>query len=112
MKEGQNKFNSEKDILFSRSIRAGKRIYYIDVKQTSKGELFLTLTESKKIISGDSEMPQVNFEKHKIFLYAEDFEKFTGGLAEAMRYIYEQQGSVEQRPDEPSSEITLDELEF
>ena len=112
MKESHNSFNAEKDILFSRSIRAGKRIYYIDVKQTSKGEMFLSLTESKKIVSGESDMPQVNFEKHKIFLYPEDFEKFTTGLAEAMRFIFEQQGSVEQRPDASNGEITLDEMEF
>ncbi len=113
MKGPQNSFNAEKDILFSRAIRAGKRIYYIDVKQTSKGEMFLSLTESKKIISGESDMPQVNFEKHKIFLYPEDFEKFTGGLADAMRYIFEKQGSVEQRSDEqPSGEIQLDEMVF
>ena len=112
MKGLQNSFNAEKDILFSRAIRAGKRIYYIDVKQTSKGELFLSLTESKKVVSGDSEMPQVNFEKHKIFLYPEDFEKFTTGLADAMRFIFEQQGTVEQRADEPASDIQLDELEF
>ncbi|MBQ7443262.1 MAG: DUF3276 family protein [Bacteroidaceae bacterium] len=112
MKGLQNSFNAEKEILFSRSIRAGKRIYYIDVKQTSKGELFLSLTESKKIVTGESDMPQVNFEKHKIFLYPEDFEKFTTGLAEAMRYIFEQQGSSEPRTDEGGSEITLDELEF
>ncbi|MBR6459175.1 MAG: DUF3276 family protein [Actinomycetaceae bacterium] len=112
MKEPQNPFNQEKDILFSRSIRAGKRIYYVDVKKTSKGEMYLAITESKKIVSGDVEMPQVNFEKHKIFVYPEDFEKFTGSLAEAMRFIYERQGPVEQRPDEPKNELKIDDLEF
>ncbi len=112
MKDPQNNFRAERDILFSRSIRAGKRIYYVDVKQTSKGEMYLALTESKKIVSGDVDMPQVNFEKHKIFVYPEDFEKFTSGLADAMKFIYEEQGKAEQRSDDSSSEIQLDDMEF
>ena len=77
----------EKDILFSRAIKAGKRIYYIDVKQNSRNEMYLSLTESKKIVSGDAEMPQFSYEKHKIFLYKEDFEKVSKGLADAIKYI-------------------------
>ena len=102
----------EKDILFSRSIKAGKRIYYIDVKQNSHDEMYLSLTESKKIVSGDAEMPQFNYEKHKIFIYPEDFEKFSGGIADAMKYIFEHQGHIEQRPEQERNEIKLDELEF
>ena len=102
----------EKDILFSRAIKAGKRIYYIDVKQNSRNEMYLSLTESKKIVSGDSEMPQFSYEKHKIFVYPEDFEKFSSGIADAMKYIFEQHGHVEQRPEPPQSEIQLDEIEF
>ena len=113
MKENNNHFSSaEKDILFSRTIRAGKRIYYLDVKQSSRGDMYLALTESKKIVSGDAEMPQFNFEKHKIFLYPEDFDKYTNGLADAMKFIYEKQGPVEQRPEPEASEIKLDDIEF
>jgi len=113
MKENRNPFGSpEKDILFSRSIKAGKRIYYVDVKQSSRGDMYLSLTESKKIVSGDPDMPQFNFEKHKVFIYPEDFEKFTNGLADAMKFIYEQQGPVEQRPEEEHGEIQIDDLEF
>ncbi len=108
-KDGSSK---ERDILFSKAIKAGKRLYYIDVKKSSKGDMYLSLTESKKIVSGDMEMPQVTFEKHKLFVYPEDFEKFTGALADAMRFIYEQQGPVEQRPEEPRSEIELEDIEF
>ena len=104
--------SKEKDILFSRAIKAGKRLYYVDVKQSSRGDLYLALTESKKIVSGDSEMPQFSFEKHKLFVYPEDFEKFTSALADAMRFIYEQQGPVEQRVVEERGDIQLDELEF
>ncbi len=104
--------HGEKEILFSRSIKAGKRIYYVDVKQNSRGDMYLSLTESKKIASGDPDMPQVNFEKHKIFVYPEDFEKFTAGLADAIKYIYDQNGPVSQRPEEERKDIQLDEIEF
>ena len=70
----------DKDIVFSKSVKAGKRIYYVDVKKNRKGELFIALTESKKVISGDTESPSINFEKHKIFLYQEDFEHFMSGF--------------------------------
>ncbi len=113
MKENQNTFgHGEKDILFSRAVKAGKRIYYVDVKQNSRGDMYLSLTESKKIVSGDPDMPQFNFEKHKIFVYPEDFEKFTTSLADAMKFINEQQGPVEQRPEYDRTDIKLDELEF
>lgn len=82
----------EKDIVFSKSIKAGKRIYYLDVKKNRKDEMYLAITESKKIVSEEGEMPQVNFEKHKIFLYREDFEKFANGLTEAIQYITDRQG--------------------
>ena len=112
MKENNSFGHGEKEILFSRSIKAGKRIYYVDVKQNSRGDMYLSLTESKKIVSGDPDMPQFNYEKHKIFIYPEDFEKFTNGLADAIKFIYDQNGPVEQRPDEPRNDIQLDELEF
>ena len=54
--------------------------------------MVLAITESKKIISGEGENMQVNFEKHKIFLYKEDFEKFSDGLAQAIQYITDEQG--------------------
>ena len=78
----------ENDIVFSQSIKAGKRIYYLDVKKNRKDELFLTITESKKLESEDINAP-LQFEKHKIFLYKEDFDKFVNGLMEALNYIRE-----------------------
>ncbi len=113
MKEFLNRGKgNEKEILFSRAIKAGKRIYYIDVKQNSHDEMYLSLTESKKIVSGDAEMPQFSYEKHKIFIYPEDFEKFSTGIADAMKYIFEKQGHIEQRPEPESKEIKLDDMEF
>lgn len=82
---------NDKKILFSKVIKAGKRIYYLDVKQNRKSELFLAITESKKIVSGEGENIRVSFEKHKIFLYKEDFEKFSNGFTEALAFIQENQ---------------------
>ncbi|WP_077154829.1 PUR family DNA/RNA-binding protein [Bacteroides bouchesdurhonensis] len=78
---------NDKEIVFSKSIKAGKRIYYLDVKKNRKDEMFLAITESKKVIMGEGDDSQVSFEKHKIFLYKEDFEKFTLGLAQAIDFI-------------------------
>ncbi len=89
----------EREIVFSKSIKAGKRIYYLDVKKNRKDEMFLAITESKKIVTGEGDDSQVNFEKHKIFLYKEDFEKFVNGLAEAIQFITDEQGSFPTRED-------------
>ena len=78
---------SEKEIVFSQAVKAGKRIYYIDVKKNRKGEMYLSITESKKIVSGEGENAIVTFEKHKIFLYREDFAKFASSLNEAIGYV-------------------------
>ncbi len=78
---------NDKEIVFSKSIKAGKRIYYLDVKKNRKDEMFLAITESKKVITGEGDDSQVSFEKHKIFLYREDFEKFMTGLEEAVNFI-------------------------
>lgn len=83
---------ADKEIVFSKAIKAGKRIYYLDVKKNRKDEMFLAITESKKIVSGEGDDSQVNFEKHKIFLYKEDFEKFLSGLKQAIQYIEQEQG--------------------
>ena len=85
---------SDKEIVFSKAIKAGKRIYYLDVKKNRKEEMFLAITESKKIVSGEGEDSQVSFEKHKIFLYKEDFGKFMDGLQQAIQYI-ESEGNEE-----------------
>ena len=79
--------DNEKEIVFSQAIKAGKRIYYIDVKKNRKDEMYLSITESKKVVSGEGDDATVTFEKHKIFLYREDFEKFAEGLEEVISYI-------------------------
>lgn len=94
---------AEKDIVFSKAIKAGKRIYYLDVKRSKKGEMFLAITESKKVVSGGVENPQVSFEKHKIFLYKEDFEKFMNGLNQTISFINQKEGTTEPIQDTPES---------
>ena len=98
------------DILFSRTVKAGQRIYYIDVKQNRRGEMYLSITESKKMLSGSPEMPQVNYEKHKIFLFHEDFNKFSEALQQAFSFVNEEQGEAKERK-EPNDVINLD-LDF
>ncbi|MDR1369782.1 MAG: PUR family DNA/RNA-binding protein [Dysgonamonadaceae bacterium] len=80
--------NRESDIVFSHTIKAGKRIYYLDVKKNRKEELFLAITESKKVTI-DEQSQYVQFEKHKIFLYKEDFDKFQEALNETLDFIRE-----------------------
>ena len=74
----------DKEEIFSKAVRAGKRTYFFDVKSTRRNDYYLTVTESKKRFDQDGNF---HFEKHKIFLYKEDFEKFTDGLHEAVEFI-------------------------
>ena len=86
----------ESEIVYSRSVKAGKRIYYLDVKKDRTGDHYLCITESKKRVMGE-EAPQ--FEKHKLFLYKEDFAHFTEGLEDVIAYVKSQLGDFEQRPE-------------
>lgn len=79
----------EKDVIFSHAIKAGKRIYYMDVRKTRKEEMYLSITESKKITTGEGDDAKVSFEKHKIFLYREDFSNFIDGLTKTIKFIHE-----------------------
>jgi hypothetical protein len=74
---------SDKEEVFTKVVRAGKRTYFFDVKSTRHEDLYLTITESKKRPGKEGKM---FYEKHKIFLYKEDFEKFTEGLREAVAF--------------------------
>ena len=99
----------DKEIVFSKAIKAGKRIYYLDVKKNRKEEMFLAITESKKIVSGEGEDTQVSFEKHKIFLYKEDFEKFMEGLQQAIQFIQNgENGDLPLAEDGNTEEIKID----
>ena len=100
MAEGTDKneevVQNEREEIFSRAVRAGKRTYFFDVKATKRNDYYLTLTESKKRFNRDG---RFYFEKHKIFLYKEDFDKFSDGLKEAIEFIKE--ANPELLPEEP-----------
>lgn len=87
--EDLKKKKKEQEIVFSKAVKAGKRIYYLDVKRSRNNDLFLAITESKKRIVGTEPNTQVVFEKHKVFLYKEDFDKFTDALNDVLGYIRE-----------------------
>jgi len=88
MKNSDSKFNQE---IYSKVVRAGKRTYFFDVKSTRNEEFYLTITESKKRFEDNGNF---HYEKHKIFLYKEDFEKFADCLQEIIGYINENQGET------------------
>ena len=102
----------EPEIVYSRSVKAGKRIYYLDVRKARNEDLYLCITESKKR-QGEDEFPQ--FEKHKLFLYKEDFAHFTEGLQDVIGYVQQQLGTIEERqewhPEEESTEAEADQTE-
>lgn len=83
--DSDGKFKEE---IYSVAVRAGKRTYFFDVKSTRRDEFYLTITESKKRFEQDGNF---HFEKHKIFLYKEDFEKFIEGLQEVITFIDQNQ---------------------
>ncbi len=86
--------NGYKDEIFTKRVRAGKRTYFFDVKATkSEKDFYITITESKRV--GDDE-----YEKHKIFLYKEDFDKFRDALTETVGYVTTQ--LLEPLPSEPA----------
>lgn len=76
----------ESDILFSRSVKAGKRIYYLDVKCDRKGDYYISMTESKRVKEA-TVVAQPVFEKHKIFLFSEDLDKFVTAFREVAQYV-------------------------
>ena len=85
----------ERSDVHSTAVRAGKRTYFFDVTATRNDDYYLTITESKRRPGDDA-----SYEKHKIFLYREDFTKFAEGLQEAIAYIVAHKGEVEPREDE------------
>ncbi len=82
----ENDKNNYRDEIYSNAVRAGKRTYFFDVKSTRGGDYYLTITESKKRFQQDGSF---HFEKHKLFLYKEDFEKFNDGLTDVINKIQE-----------------------
>jgi len=82
----EGKFEKENSEIFSKRVKAGKRTYFLDVKATRSEDYYLTITESKRKPKGDG----FTYEKHKIFLYKEDFGKFVKALNESVDHIKEE----------------------
>lgn len=99
----------EAEDVYSKPVRAGKRTYFFDVKSTKgQNDFYLTITESKRRNNPDGSF---TYDKHKIFLYKEDFEKFADGLQEVVNYIKERCPVTEQQASEESfSNVNFEEL--
>ena len=96
--ESQKEERRDQDIVYSRSVKAGKRIYYLDVRKARNNDLYLCITESKRLPS-EVEGAAPQFEKHKVFLYKEDFAHFTEGLQDVIAYVQSQLGEIEARQE-------------
>ena len=99
----------ENDIIYSKAIKAGKRIYYLDVKKSRNDDMFVAITESKKKISGMDDNLQVTYEKRKIFLYKEDFDKFLEGMEEVIGFVKREQGEYIPPRREETEEVEEEE---
>lgn len=93
------------DDVYSKPVRAGKRTYFFDVKATKGNDYYLTITESKRRVERDG---RYVYDKHKIFLYKEDFDKFADGLQEVVNYIRErlpaEENTAQAEPSESSDQ--------
>lgn len=85
---GEN-YNMEREEIFSKVMRAGRRTYFFDVRSTRAGDYYLTITESKKFTNEDGSF---HYKKHKIYLYKEDFEEFKTLLDEMTDYVINEKG--------------------
>jgi hypothetical protein len=93
----------DREELFSKRIRAGKRTYFFDVKSTRSQDYYITITESRRHQKEDGFV----YEKHKMFLYKEDFDKFVEGLNEVVNHV-----KTELMPDVDFNSFKRDEDEF
>lgn len=117
--EGYGSDGAEREEIHSKAVRAGKRTYFFDVKATRRNDYYLTITESKKRFNRDGKF---FYEKHKLFLYKEDFDKFADSLNEIIAFIREanpQPIELEDSPvaenkvkAEPSKELVKEEKDF
>jgi hypothetical protein len=89
--------NERRNDIFSKVVKAGKRTYFFDVKETKRGDYYLTLTESKRRFTDEGER---HFEKHKVFLYREDFQKFESALTESLEFIRAERPEMEEYSDD------------
>lgn len=114
--EMDNNNNRMKEELYSQSISAGKRKYFFDVKETKGGDRFIVIAESRKLF--DNNTGNFYYEKNKMFLYREDFEKFQRGLSNALSFIEtgvipqdDAQNNAEEKKNEHDNNI-IDDIDF
>ena len=106
--------NNEKAEIYSQRIRAGKRTYFFDVKSTRSNDFYLTITESKRKFNNDT----YSYEKHKIFLYKEDFLKFMEALQGTIDHVKnnllseEDLAELERMEHEPAEAVLDEELKW
>jgi len=98
--------NNNREEIFSEVVRAGRRTYFFDVKATRKNEYYLTITESKKRFNREGNF---FYEKHKVFLYKEDFDKFSDALASTLGFIKDKQPNGALTEDENTETNAKDE---
>lgn len=104
-------FGTGKEEVYSEAVRAGKRTYFMDVKETKGGDRYITVTESKRHF--DESTGRFVYEKHKIFLYREDFDNFRKGLEQAIRFVETGEYPERTEPDAEHREAGFDpEAEF
>jgi hypothetical protein len=90
--------SNDREEVYTNAVKAGKRTYFFDVKATRNGDYYLTITESKKRFDKDG---NPSYEKHKIFLYKEDFEKFVEGLNGSIEVVKAALGGVLPAREDP-----------
>lgn len=100
--------NRDKSEVYSKAVRAGKRTYFFDVKATRSDEMYLTITESKR--KYDPQTDKFFYEKHKLFLYKEDFDKFSLGLEEVINFIRTGDLPVDENDFNSNNEIDFENL--
>jgi hypothetical protein len=105
MEDNDKKERKDREEIFSKAVRAGKRTYFFDVKVTRTEDKYLTITESKRRFNNDQ--GKYFYEKHKIFLYKEDFEKFMKGLTVTIHFI-----NTGEKPEPDPEEIATEEKQF
>src|SRR5690625_2421710 len=110
----------EREEIQSKVMRAGRRTYFFDVRETRAGDYYLTLTESKKFTNEDGSF---YYKKHKIYLYKEDFKEFQENLSKMTKFIIDEKGeeviserhqrnfNTEEKTEEPS-EVDADVSDF
>lgn len=92
-------YQNEREGLFSKAVKAGKRTYFFDVKETKGEDKYITITESKRRF--DNDLNRFFYEKHKIFLYKEDFGKVSKALNDAINFIATGEYPADYHEEEP-----------